>query len=165
MTVNDEIIFEQYFPSINLTTKERNFIINVLLNSKEIEDSAVSINDKSDCSYYLNFLRLNRDGNRVVFDGIITNASENRMINGTILKIANKLAIFFNVYRCSDVVEEDDKEYSFSVQFDFKSDKVIRKTRYLDGRYFEAEVETDLFDETEVEEFIQNKTEQLKLQR
>ena len=87
------------------------------------------------------------------------------MINGTILKLANKLAIFFNVYRCSDVVEEDDKEYSVSEQFDFKSDKVIRKTRYLDGRYFEAEVETDLFDETEVEEFIQNKTEQLKLQR
>lgn len=165
MTNNDEIIFEQYFPSFNMSIEERNFFINLLLNSKELEDSAVSINDNAACSYYLTFLKLAKDGNNVIFDGIITNDSENRMISGTILKLASKLAIYMNVYRCSDVVEEEDKEYSVSEQFVFKPNKVLRRTYYPDERYFESEVETDLFDPTEVEEFIQNKTNQLKLQR
>lgn len=163
MNHNDEIIFEQYFPYRNLTIDERNFIINLIINSKEVDDSEISINNKYSSRYGLDYLSLIKDKIGVRFEGIISNENETRMINGYLTKLFNKYTIYMNVYRCSDVLEDEDKEYSVIDEYVFKNSRVVRKTRYTDGKYFEADV--DLFNEDEMEEYIQNKTDQYKLKR
>ena len=163
MTYEDEIIFEQYFPYRNLSKEERNFLINLILNCKDVNDSEIIINDKCEHMYDLNYLNLVKDNNVIRYEAIVSNSSENRLLNGFIKKHNNKYIVVTNVYRCSDVIDEDDKEYKIIDEFVYKNDKIYRRSRYQDGRYFESEV--DLFTDDEIEEFIQNKTDKFKLKR
>ena len=159
----DEILLEEYFPYSNMNINERSFYINLLLNTKDICDSEVSINSKSSCEYDLLYLNLKKNQNQFVsFDGVIANDSENRMINGQIVRSGNKFIVVTNVYRCNDCINEENKEYTVIDEFVSKSDRIIRKTRYDNG-YYEAEI--DLYTEMELEEYLQRKLEQIKLKR
>lgn len=163
MTHEDEIILEQYFPYKNMTIEERNFFINLFINSKDVSDSEVRINKNSDKSYKVNYLGLNKEKNIIRFEAIVSNSSENRMISGFFKGFGNKMTLVSSVYRCSDVLDDDDKDYKIIEDFVFEDDKVFRKSRYLDGRYYESKV--DLYSDDEMEEYIQNITDEYKLKR
>jgi len=159
----ESILLEQYFPYNHMNINERSFYINLLLNTKDISDSEVCINNKSSCKYDFVFLNLSKIQDKYIkFDGVISNDSENRMINGEIFKYSNKYIVRTNVYRCNDFISEDNKEYSVLDEFVMKDERVFRKTRYDHG-YFESEIE--LMSEMEVEEYLQDKIQQIKLKR
>ena len=162
MNYKDEILFEQYFSYKGMTRDQRNFYINLLLHTKEIESSEVYLNNNSSSKYDLQFLNLSEEDYVIKFDGAISNESENRMIFGDIINMGNKLFVRMNIYRCNDLIYGDNKEYSVIDEFVFKNERIIRKSRY-DSGYFEAEV--DLFTEMETEEYLENKCNEIKLKR
>ena len=170
MNYKDEIVFEQYFSYINMNKDMRNFYINLLLHTKDIEESEVRLNNTSECKYDLLFLHLNREAfNEIRFDGAVSNSSENRMIFGNIVRVRNKYYVKTNVYRFSDFLTDDNKEYSVLDEFVFKDDKVTRKSRYdrtlspstYNSDFFEAEIE--LLDDLQLDDYLVDKCNQLKL--
>ena len=170
MNYKDEIIFEQYFTYRNMNKDMRDFYINLLLHTKDISESEVLLNTRSESKYDLLFLHLMREKiNEVRFDGAVANNSENRMVYGNIIKINNKYFVKTNVYRFCDSLSDDNKEYSIIDEFIFKEDRVIRKSRYdrtlsvsdYDSDYYEDEIE--LYDDLQLSDYLVDKCNQLKL--
>ena len=161
MNNDDEILLEQYFPYKNMTIEERNYCINLILHTKDVDESEVSLNKNSYCNFDLLFLHLSKESNYIRFDGATYNDDENRMIYGDIVRVGNKIFIKTNVYRCNDVLY-DNNEYSVVDEFVFKNGKILRKTRY-NSSYHEAEIE--LYDDSEMEDYIERKCRQIKLKR
>lgn len=163
MTHFDEIIFEQYFQYQNLTIDERNFLINLFLNSKDISDSEIRVNDNCPVKYDIDFLSLRKDGNIIKYEAIVSNKSETRMLHGFFRKHCNRYILYSEVYRCCDFIDDESKEYIVVDDFVFKNDNVYRRSNYCNGRYFEAEIE--LLNDIDLEEYIQSKTDEFKLKR
>lgn len=163
MNYKDEIFFEQYFPYKNMNREDRNFYINLILHTKDVSNSEVLLNDNAPSKYDLYFLNLARVSyEKVVFEGGISNSSEIRMIDGEIIKVGNKFFINTFVYRFSDSLCEGSKEYYVKDEFVFKNDRVYRRSKYHEN-YFEDEIE--LFGEMELEEYLENKCNELKLKK
>ena len=162
MNYEDEILLEQYFTSKKLNRDQRNFCINILLHTKDVSSSEVLLNSKSSCKYDLLFLNLSKEEGYVKFDGAVDNNDENRMIYGQIVTRGNKVFVQTNIYRCSDIVLDENKEYVVIDEFVFKDDRVIRKSRY-DNSYCEDEVE--LYTEMQIEEYLEDKCNQIRLKR
>ena len=168
MTHEDEIIFEQRFPYINLKTEERNYIINLLKHTKDVSDSEIEINENCEHQFDLFSLRLKKAEGRVEFEAIVCNSSENRILNGIINRKLNKYNVIYSVYRCSDAISDEEKEYIVREEFIVRNNTVKRTCEYIntglvDQVIFEDEIE--LFTEEETENYIQDKTNKLKLAR
>lgn len=163
MNYKDEIFFEQYFPYQNMNRDDRNFYINLILHTKDVSESEILLNDNSSSKYDLLFLNLSRESyDRVRFDGGISNENENRMIYGDIIKAGNKYFVKTFVYRFNDSLLDDNKEYYVTDEFVFKNDRVYRRSKYI-KEYYESEI--DLFGEMELEEYLENKCNELKLKK
>lgn len=160
MTHEDNILLESYFSYKNMEEIDRNFYINLLLSTKDISDSDKNINSIHS-KFDLLFLNLSKNGEIVNFDGAVYNNIENRLINGFIIRKGNNYFIKTNVYRCSDYILDEDKEYSVEDIFFFYGDKVERKSRYDDSRYETQEI--DFKDAVEIDEYLENKVKKLKL--
>ena len=161
MTYEDQILTEQNFPYKNLKYDERSFYLNLILNSKELCDSELSLNDKSSSKYELVCLALDNQGSSVKFDGCIANEDERRMIYGYITRLSlNKYRVHMTVYRLCDIIfEDDDKEYTVDETFKFKDKSVVRCSTYENRPYYETEID---FDEDEAEKFLQNKANKMR---
>ena len=161
MNYKDEKIFEQYFSHKNMNRKARNFYINLLLHTKDISDSEVLLNSNATGKYDFAFLNLTRDEEDVIkFNGGIYNTFENRSIEGYIVTLGNKCFVETHIYRFNDTLSDDNREYSVRDEFVFKDYRVFRKSTYNTG-YFEGEVL--LFEEMELEEYLENKCDEIKL--
>ncbi len=163
MTYYDEILLEQNFPYRNMEKEDRNFYINLLLHTKDVCDSDIYINKNGLSNYDLLFLNLVKTNGIVRFDGATYNEYESRLISGYIIRKGNKYFIETNVYRCNDVIDDDDKEYSAYDEFIFKDSRIIRKSRYDSSTYSEAEIE--LLCDDELESYLQGKADELKLKK
>jgi hypothetical protein len=149
MTNSEEILIEQYFPYMNMEKEQRDFYINLLLNSKEVTDSEFNLNSYSSPQYDLVFISLKNDGKLIRFDGAISNGEENKLIEGAIIRRGNKYFVFSNLFRLFELVHDDKKEYDVIDEFRFKDGGVLRKTTYSDKRYFESTVTLKSSDELE----------------
>ena len=155
MTNEEEIILEQYFPSINLDKEGRDFYLNLILNSKELTDSKYNFKETSTSSYEIVFMHLKNEGSIVRFDGAITNGEESKLINGAIIEKGNKHYVFSNVYRLFELVTGNDKEYKVTDEFKEKDGRITRRTIYESGEYFEADI--TLKTPEEMEEYYKGK--------
>lgn len=153
----DEVVLEQYFQYHNMSVEERNLYINLIRHCKDIMDSEKLLPGKTKVQYDLVVLILKKTSDGVVtFNGAVTNDDENRWIDGAILNKGNKYAIATSVYRLSDRLDEDEKEYTVSDQFRFKDGKIQRRSMYSDSKaYYEAEF--DGFDPQELENYFRSK--------
>ena len=162
MTVEDEILLEQYFPYKNLTLKERTYCINLLLNSKELNESEVGVGEHYNPRFDLVFLSLDRKNDIILFDGAIANNEENRMMYGEILKRGSKIVMMNTIYRLSDMYDEN-KEFTIIEGYSFKDGHITRSTLYEDKAYFESELDPDTFNKAE--SFLDEKAKSLRLKK
>ena len=89
-----------------------------------------------------------RDEQGVIFNGSMSNGTENRFIHGSIANKLVKTYVDLNVERLCDVPE---REFNVLEVFNFKHSEVKRDTYYRDGRYFEATFKP--FDKEEMEAY------------
>ena len=61
MTNEEEVILEQYFRSQNLDKQNRDFYLNLILNSKELTESEFNYTSTSPSKYDLVFISLNNE--------------------------------------------------------------------------------------------------------
>ena len=155
MTNEEEVILEQYFRSQNLDKQNRDFYLNLILNSKELTESEFNYTSTSPSKYDLVFISLNNEGSIVRFDGAVSNGEENKLFYGAILRKGNKYVICADFYRLFDLIFGDDKEYRIVEEFKFKEDSVLRRTTYGDKRYFESDI--TLKTPEEMEEYYKGK--------
>ena len=157
MDNEDEILIEQYFPYRNMTIDERNLCINLLLNTKDICDSEISINEHSSSIYDILFMNLSKtEEGAIRFDGATYNDDENMLISWFFVRSNNKYYVRTDVFRFNDVLQEEDKEYSITDEFIFKNGKVYRRSRYTDScEFFESEVR--LLNGLELDEYLESK--------
>ena len=154
----DEILLEQYFTYINMSEENRNNFINILLHTKDIYDSEKNLEGAKYSNFDLLTLHLmNREG-IVKFNGAVYNDYENRIIDGIIYSKSNKIYVNTTIYRLNDFVS--DKEYNVNDTFVFKDGRVIRRSVYDDGKYFEDEIL--LMNNQEVQEYLENKVDNMK---
>lgn len=161
MTNEDRVLFELRFSYQGLSDEEGDYYIDILRHTKEVMDSEVNIKG-SDCTTYdLVTVSLKKlDTGEVSFNGAITNDIENKWIDGVIKTIGNKVYVDSNITQLHESVEVKEP-YSVVDYFNFKrSDVVIRKTTYGNGKYFEATLEP--FDRTKLDEYLQNKVNGMK---
>ena len=165
MTYEDEILLEQHFGYRNMDKSERNFYINLIMHTKDVSDSEIYITNNDLSSYDLLFLNLSKENGAVRFDGAVSNEYSNKLIYGIIIKKGNKYFVNTNVYICNDIVYDEDerKEYTVSDEFAFKNDRIIRRSRYQDSLYYEAEVE--FLSDEEMENYLQDKCDEMKLKK
>lgn len=145
MELKDELLFELYFRYKNLTKEEGDFYLDVLRKCKEVVDSDHGFNTKYDI-VEMSLSKL--DDESVLFNGSMTNGSENRFISGNIVNRRNKTYVTMNIERLCD---EENRYYSSLDVFTFKHSEVRRDTYYKDGRCFEAYYKP--FDERSMEEY------------
>ena len=164
MTYEDEILLEQHFSYKNMSIEERNFFINLIMHSKDVCDSEIFLTNHDTSSYDLLYLNFSNENGVVRFDGATCNEHTNKLIYGTIDRIGNKYSVKTNVYVCNDFIYDDDrKEYTVNDVFVFKNDKIIRRSCYQDGVIYEAEVE--FLNDNEMEDYLQDKCNEMKLKR
>lgn len=148
-TSEEEILLEQYFPYQNMELEERDYYLNLLLNTKDISDSDILKNEDSKSSFEIVTMSLKKTPEFITFNGAIANEEETRMVDGIIIKKGNSYAVISNVYRLNELLEEDEKDYSITDKFTFKGNKLYRKSAYASGRYFEAEFDAFTLDDVE----------------
>ena len=164
MTDADEILLEQNFSYKNMSMEERNFYINMMMNTKDVCDSEIFITNHDLPYYDLFILNLNKEEDIVSFDGVVNNEYTTKLINGTIEKRNNKYLVKTNVYIYNDYVfEPDKKEYGVYDEFIFKDNKILRRSRYEDDTFYESEV--FFMNEDEMDDYLQNKCDEMKLRR
>lgn len=131
MDIKDELAYELYFRYQNLSKEEGDFYLDVLRRCKEVSDSEYGPNG----SYDIVEMLIARDEQGVIFNGSMSNGTENRFIHGSIANKLVKTYVDLNVERLCDVPE---REFNVLEVFNFKHSEVKRDTYYRDGRYFEA---------------------------
>jgi serine/threonine-protein kinase RIO1 len=155
MSKEEEVLIEQLFPCSNMNKEDRNFYLNLIINSKELTDSIYNYTSASPTKYDLVFLTLQNEGSIVRFNGAISNGEENKMYYGVILNKDDKYYIHSNFYRLFDLVFGSEKEYSSTDQFTFKKNKVERRTIYKNNKSFKAYV--NLKSDEEMENYLRSK--------
>ena len=157
MTENEEIQLEQLFSYKNMNKNERDFYINLILNSKELTESEYNYNKNSSPIYDLVFLALENKGNYAVFYGAVSNGEENKVIEGSIVKKGKRFFVINNFYRLFELIneEEDVKEYNVVDEFAFNSKRLKRKTMYGDKKLYETDI--SLKTKEELEDYYKSK--------
>ena len=141
MSDEEEVLLEQYYINKGLNKNERDFYINLLLNSKELTESEFNYSSQSSSKYDLVFITLENKGHYVTFYGAISNGEENKIIDGSIIKRGNKFLVINNIYRLFELLSDDEKEYNVVDIFRFKNGQLKRNTKYADERVFDADIE------------------------
>lgn len=159
MDYEDEIIFEENFPSENMNIDVRNLCLALIGNSKELTASPRVV-DPSE-PFDIVTMHLNKKNNIVFFNGLISSKVENKFIDGKIYVVNGKYYIKTNVYRLYEYLEDDDRDYNLEEEFELLDDSLIRRTVYSDGNFFNETLEplTDI----DIDNFIEEKVRKLKL--
>lgn len=140
---------EEGFEFENLNENESSFYLNLLKNSKDIEQSfMVTIGSRD---YAFDFVRLGirkNEDDTVSYNGIVSNKKEIKYVNGKITnEDGNEYSIESSVYRLSSSVDDREREYTVKETFLVEDECVVRKTSYYDGRVcFESKL--PLFEQT-----------------
>ena len=159
MNSENEQLINQTYSYENMEEIDRNFYLNLILQSKDVSDSDINTNDYCN-KYDILWIKMCRDKSTVRFDGVIFNKSERKMINGTINNRGNTYYLVTNVYRCSDYVFGEDKEYVTYDNFRFEDDRVVRMSRYENTLFTEKEIEYN--DPVEIDNYLENMVMSLK---
>ncbi len=158
MTVEEEIIFEQYFPAENMSIDTRNLCLYLINSSKEVTSSPKVANPSK--PFELVSMHLKRDNQEVSFNGFISNGEENKFLDGRMIKLNEKYYMRTNVFRLHDSLDEEDKDYIVTEEFDLQPEGLYRKTMYSDGTYFCEKLEP--LNELDVDSFVDEKVRGLR---
>ena len=139
---------EEDFLFENLNENESSYYLNLLKNSKDIEQSfMVTIGSRD---YAFDFVQLGirkNEDDTVSYNGIVSNKKESKYVNGKITNLdGNGYSIESSVYRLSSSVDDRERRYKVSETFLFEDECVVRKTSYDCGVYFESKL--PLFEQT-----------------
>lgn len=152
---DEEILLEQHITYNHMSKDERDFCMNLIINTKDISDSEVVFNNNSNSHFDIINMNIVKKGYDVLFNGNIANNNEFRCIDGRIIRIGNKYCVKTNVYRLHEMLEEDEKDYSTEDIFEIKDDHIIRKSGYYPAiGYYEDEL--PLFDDNDLIECYSN---------
>ena len=149
MTDNEEVLLEQLFGSRNINKSQRDFYINLILHSKELQDSEFGCDESSPREYDLVFLSLVGEGKKVSFNGAISNGVENKWITGHVISTKRKHLLKTSVDRLSEMVPDSEKSYDYFEIFEFDKDDIKRTTTYSDGRVSTSKITMKTFNEME----------------
>jgi hypothetical protein len=154
MVYEDEIIFEQYFPSENMNEDTRNLCLSLIGQSKEFTDSPKVVDNSEPFDFVS--MSLNKRNNIVTFNGFISNGIENKFLDGRIVKSNNCYFLKTNVYRLYEYLDDDERQYSLDEKFELLDDCLVRKTLYSDAGYYDevlpalTHIDIDSFAEEQV---------------
>ena len=113
MDIKDELAYELYFRYQNLSKEEGDFYLDVLRRCKEVSDSEYGNGGAFDIVEML----IAQDEQGVIFNGSMSNGTENRFIHGSIANKLVKTYVDLNVERLCDVPE---REFNVLEVFNFK---------------------------------------------
>ena len=130
----DEILLEEYITSQFMSCSERDKCISYLMNIKDVNDSDLRVCEDDPSEYAINYMRLVKTVDGILFDGVVENDVETRWIDGTILFDGDKVVVTSHFYRTSILVDKDDSEYSCVDIFSFENDILNRRSEYLNTR-------------------------------
>ena len=128
---DDEILLEQYITAQFMSNSERDVCISYLMNIKDIKDSILKVCDSDPSEYNINYMRLVKTLDDILFDGVVENDVETRWIDGTIVFEHNKVIVNSDFFRISILVDKDESEYSCVDSFSNVNDSVIRESKYI----------------------------------
>lgn len=125
--INEEIILdEQKFPYIYMSLEERNQYLNIIRNCKDICDSENKVNDISKCEII--GMRLIKEDNDIIFNGMLKIGNENRTIEGRIFFDKNRIFVDSLITRVG--METEHKIYTVLDEFKLEDTKIIRRSQY-----------------------------------
>lgn len=160
MTNEDRILFELRFSYQGLNDEEGDYYIDLIRHIKEVTDSEYVIKGSSNSSFDLVTFALRKLPNgEVSFNGAIGNEDENKWVDGVIKTIGSKVYVSSEITPLHESIT-DKRSYNTVDYFNSKGSKVIRKTSYSDGKYYEEELEP--FDKTKLDEYLQDKVNGMK---
>ena len=123
------LLDEQKFPCFDMTKKERNMYLNIILHCKDICDTENKVENTGKCKIHQMVLR--KKGEAVVFNGILSIGKEDnfesRAINGEMYIDETMILVYMNVERFKNI---NQREYSVVDEFKLENDILIRKTKY-----------------------------------
>lgn len=126
----NEILLEQFITYNHMSADTRDLCMQLILNSKDLQDSVVPLNENSQRKYKVLSMSLDSLGHIIKFNGIVVNDSENRYIDGTIIRKGNEYSLYTNVYRLNPCIDEEEKDYSVYEKFTINEDSILRETMY-----------------------------------
>lgn len=137
----EEILLEQFITYNNMSKTSRDMCMHLITHLKEVCDSEFVYGKNGDKKYDVLSMNFNSDNYIITFNGIISNDTENRCIDGIISRKANNYYVRTNIYRLNEYLEDEDKDYSTFETFTVSNDSVMRKTMYKPAHgYFEEEL-------------------------
>lgn len=159
----DKMMFELNFSGVNLTEDEMDFYLQILLHSKEIMESEVTMHaSKPQFDIVTMSLRKDSDGT-VLVNGAIANDAENKWIEGRISKKINNIYSVFEISRLHPSIPAESrmKNYIVAENFNFKDPEHVKRcSLYENGSYFESFLEP--FNDRELESFKLSKINKMK---
>lgn len=164
MTNEDRILYELRFGYQGLSDEEGDFYIDLIRHIKEVTDSEVNIDGSKSTTYDLVTMSLRRlENGEVSFNGAIANEYENKWIEGIIKRNGNRAYVDSNITQLHESIK-DKKPYNSFDYFNFKrSNAVVRKTTYGNGKYYETILEP--FSKEDIDAYLQSKVDSLKSKR
>lgn len=151
MVQSNEKIFQELFKSKGLSKRQRDFYLNVIRNSKEMNDSIV---DPTDFSLFnASLLSKNVFGTKVVFSAVLTSEEGERFISGIISVFGKTIKLVdVDVMRIGMPIESDDFIYTFNETFEAKENVYERTTTYSNSDTI-TKTYIPFFNEAEMEAF------------
>lgn len=160
MNYEDRILYELRFSYKGLSDEEGDYYIDIIRHIKEMTDSERNIKESKSSSYDLVTMSLEKlENGEVGFNGAIASEAENKWLNGVIKSIGNKVYVSSELTPLHDSIM-DKRPYEVADYFNFKDSKVVRKTTYGDGKYFEASLEP--FSREDLENYLQGKVDHMR---
>lgn len=159
MSYTSDPAYRQLFNAVNLSDEEFDYALEVLLHSKEVCDSALTVNGGPKESDVVT-MYFKRNGDRIHFNGAIGNDVENKWFDGDIAISDNGVSLINHIHRLHPSIDSESPRKFFTVMefFKFQEDKVIRKSSYfVNGMRIEYSDELKPFDKGEFELFKEKK--------
>lgn len=103
--MNNEILKEQYFPHLFLSVEERDFILDLIVNCKDISDSETGFSRKGN----LVQLSMKKEDDLIEYNGLLSYKTENRCISGYVIMNKKKIYLYNHIERLC--VKDKNKEY------------------------------------------------------
>lgn len=143
----DEVLVEQYIRAENMTKIERDICMLYLSNIKDIKDSDIKPVDDSTSTFTISEVIFKKHPAHITFNGSVSNGTEDRLIDGYIIKDGRSIMVKCNFYRLNDAVNSEDKNYNTVDTYRSGSGVISRKTQYLEsGKNFRGKVELNIND-------------------
>lgn len=135
---------ENKYPSFNMNKDERNRYIKILKYCKDICNTENKVGEIDKCEILK--MRLRKEGNVVLFNGIVTIGNEikreNRCIDGELYASEESIMVYMHVVRLDN--KKQPNEYHVSDEFKIKDNVLKRKSLYS---YKNRSIIDDLNDE------------------